>query len=153
MNKATLEYCMRLCTDSLPVYTANVNEADLDRLKSQVPWTGTDRARMTRALEQVLAAGTELASLPAVPLPAEVVAATIALIVHPINHMVACSWCGQKLSLQTEMAGGTEANEAPAVHEVVTPRRLLALTVAAYGQNPVFVENFRNKVEGLTSEG
>ena len=150
MNSTVVGYCLNLLVDALPTYTANLMEADRERLSSEVPWTVSDRGRMTRALEQVLAGGTELAGLPPVSLPAEFVAAAIALTVHPVNHLVACSWSGEKLSLQTEANGYIEGQSTPCCHEVVTPRKLLALTIQAYSHDGGFKQRFDSAVERLT---
>lgn len=151
MNTSVVGYCLHLLVQALPIYTANIMEADRERLSSDVPWTVSDRGRMTRALEQVLAGGTELAGLPPVVLPAEFVAAAIALCVHPVNHLVACAWCGEKLSLQTEANGAVDGVVTPGVHEVVTPRKLLALTIQAYGHDGNFKERFDSKLEEIAN--
>jgi len=111
MNKEAYTYCLSAVAATAPTYLANVMEADREKLTQDVPWVATDRNVVERALQNVLQAGVAHTGLPAVELPAEFVAAGIAIVVHPINYLVCCAWVGQKLSIAAESQGVDESRQ------------------------------------------
>ena len=63
---------------------------EIDFIQTQRLWLATDRSRARRILETFVYGALDLQGLPRFPVPAEYLAACIALNVHPSNYMAAC---------------------------------------------------------------
>lgn len=67
-----------------------VTKLQLQKAMSPAPWIGGERAEVRRTLDSLIYASVDAAGLPRIDLPAEFVAAVLAIFVHPTNLMVAC---------------------------------------------------------------
>ena len=90
------------------------------------PWIGIDRIQVVRTLDTFLYGMLDVLALPRISVPAEYVAATIAVTVDALNIMVACRWMEKvDAGAAADLAEGTEAQPA-------TARQLFALCTALY---------------------
>ena len=88
------------------------------------PWIGIDRIQVVRTLDTFLYGMLDVLALPRISVPAEYVAATIAVTVDALNIMVACRWMEKvDAGAAYDLAEGTEAQPA-------TARQLFALCTA-----------------------
>jgi len=99
-----------------------LSEDDFNKVTGKLPWLGTDRNRMTQALNTLLTTTLDVLGIPRHTLCAEYVAAGIALFVHPVNAHVACRFMENAPSA---MALGRGADEA----EICSSKQLFALVV------------------------
>jgi len=102
-----------------------VTQADFDRLTSDVPWTGGERNRMSVTLHSLLNASVDSMGMPRFDLPAEWVAAAIAVFVAGINVQSACYFAPPSHQAEEGARG--------VVGPSVRPERLFDLVVLLYG--------------------
>lgn len=91
------------------------------------PWVGKDREQVVRILNAMIGGTIDVIGLLRFEVPAEYVAACIAMFVHPGNVMVACRWMeggseNQELARDGE-AGGTEKCTASQLFALVLMMR------------------------------
>jgi len=101
-----------------------VSKAEFDRLVGDDPWTGSERSRMTNVLHTLVNSSIDAMGLPRFNLPAEYIAAGIAMFVSGVNVMPACVFAP---------VSGTadEMGRAQSVTKC-TPDQLFALVVQLY---------------------
>lgn len=66
--------------------------SDLQTTLGKLPWQANERHLVTKTLDILMYGTMDLLGLPRFQVPAEYVAATIAMFVQPLNLMVACRW-------------------------------------------------------------
>lgn len=79
---------IRQATDSAVL---DLSSDELDFVMSNRLWLLGDRNRARRALESIVYGGLDVVGLPRFAIPAEFIAAGIALYVHPVNLQLACA--------------------------------------------------------------
>lgn len=95
---------------------------DFEKVNGQVPWMAVDRNRVTLALNTMLTSTLDVIGLPRFQLPAEYMAAGIALFVAPINVHSACRFIERPGSSESLGRGVDEP-------ERCTAQQLFALIV------------------------
>ena len=118
---------------------------EVARLISQdAPWTVQDRPQVERGMQALLVGALDLAGLDRIELPAEFVAAAIALAVKPCNQLVACVWMSRAHSAAVMVAEEEQA------HEPLSARQLFALVLSIPGACPLsqFESRWRSRVDG-----
>lgn len=63
---------------------------DFDKVTSDLPWLGSDRNRVTQAMNSLMFGTIDVLGLPRFQIPAEWIAACITVFVNPVNTHVAC---------------------------------------------------------------
>ncbi len=83
-----------LMTDEFTRVAKNtgISEEDWRLLTYTALWTAADRMRIMRVLDATIHGATQLAGLPKIDVPAEVVAAIIATTISPLNWPIAAAW-------------------------------------------------------------
>jgi len=104
-----------------------VSRADFDRFVGDEPWLATDRNRMTSVLNTMINASVDAMGLPRFDLPAEYIAAGIALFVAPVNVHGCCVFAARGAKPTEEMGRGTQSST-----EAVSPDRLFALVIQLF---------------------
>lgn len=105
-----------------------LSREDFTRVTGAVPWLGTDRNRITVALNTLLSGVLDAAGVPRFALPAEWVAAAIAVFVSPINIHLACSYV-ERPGTASDLGRGVEEFDR------CTAQQLFALIVQFYGSD------------------
>lgn len=108
-----------------------IEPAYWDLLTSPEPWT-PDQARQIRSvLASVVEVCMTISGMPAIPLPGQYVAAVIAIVVKPINRLVACTKAPD--TFDADAASGILGT-----HEVkdMPVQQLMALVIAYSGGFP-----------------
>jgi len=104
-----------------------VSKLDFDRFIGDSQWINTDRNRMSSVLHALVNSSVDALGLPRFDLPAEYIAAAIALFVHPVNIMPACVYGPPSKSAEDA------ANLA--VCQPCTPAQLFALVKQLYADS------------------
>jgi hypothetical protein len=104
-----------------------LSKADFDRLVGPDIWVASERARMTQLIHTVINASVDSMGLPRFNLPAEYIAAGIAMFIHPVNAHAACIFAPP--------AASAESSGRMAVSQPCTAEQLFALTIQLY-DNP-----------------
>lgn len=99
---------------------------DFNKVIADVPWLGVDRSRVFSTLSSLITSTIDILGLPRFPLPAEYVAAGIALFVSPINVNAACCWMERSAPASELGRGIDDVNPC-------TPQQLFALVVQLVG--------------------
>lgn len=102
--------------------TLGVSSEDFKKLSASVPWMATDRNRMMMILTSLLSSTMDIIGVPRFQLPAEYIAAGIALFVAPINVQTACRFM-ERTPTAEQLGRGVERGD------VVTAQQLFALTI------------------------
>jgi len=147
-NHSAIKSALAIVTSQGSVYAANITATDLARLRGETVWLTGDRLRMMKAMDTIFQGGLEIAGIPPIQMPAEVLAAGIACVVHPTNWLTAAVWSGERFSLMAE-ARGIEAGRDKAGQTVITPRQMYALIVQAYDDPAPFRTNLEKKLNKL----
>jgi len=104
-----------------------VSQADFDLLSGSLPWTVSDRNRMHVTLNALLNLSCDTLGVARFRLPAEYVAAGIAIFVNPINAQSICRIMERSPSASDLGSGGTDN------YDVCSAEQLFALVVQLYG--------------------
>ena len=83
---------------------------DWEQLTGNTPWTVSDRPKVSRTLTDLIYASVELLGLPRFRIPAEYVAAVVAVFVAPANIFAASSWVGSDLIASEDLISGKAAS-------------------------------------------
>jgi len=102
-----------------------VTREDFKKLTSNLPWLASDRARMTQVFFSMMSSTQDVVGVQRIQLPAEYIAAGIALFVAPVNVHGACVF-GSRGAKPAEEMGRMATTEA------VTADRLFALVMQLY---------------------
>lgn len=70
--------------------SSGVSRDDFNRLVGSIPWAAKDRGRVTLTLQTLIEGSVDALGLDRFPLPAEYIAAGIAMFVQPMNVHYAC---------------------------------------------------------------
>lgn len=125
-------------------------------MTSAAPWIASQRADIRASLETLCHSSTEVMGLPRFELPAEYVAAVIAVFVHPCNIAVACSWMEGRLPRAMDLHG--RGDSTPQGMEHLTASQLFAMVLDILGNQdtgPVaraFNRNMSKKIEEATPD-
>lgn len=111
-------------------------------ISQEEPWLNIQRNQIQEGFEALLHGSCDAANIPRIELPAEYVAAAIALVVKPANTQKACSW----LADQSNGAIGQRMEGDERVYETVSNRRLFDL-VLTFGHRGTEIQEFRAKWE------
>lgn len=128
-----------------------LSEQDWKKVNADVPWIGSDRNRVTVSLNTLLSGVLDAAGVPRFALPAEYIAAGIAMYVSPINIQLACAYVERPRSIQS-LAGNQ--NE----FDTCTAAQLYALIVSFHGSTEhdharrLFEKNTKLKLEQLADK-
>lgn len=95
---------------------------DWKKLSAAKPWIANDRTRMAFIFNSLMSSTTNVIGVPAFQMPAEYIAAGIALYVHPINVHAACRFL-ERLPTAEEQGRAVEGTDK------VTAAQLFALVV------------------------
>lgn len=101
-----------------------VSKADYARLVGDAPWTASERNRMTATLHSLIMGSVDIMGLSRFKVPAEYMAAGIAVFVAPVNVHVACQYA-PAVGEAEEMGRGADRTK-------VLPEQLFALVVQLY---------------------
>lgn len=129
---------LHLIANSLGAGTTSIHELGLtpkvyEEVTSEIPWIAAQRTRMRAALDALCHATTDLAGLPRIEIPAEYVAAVIAVFVSPVNTPLACSFMGERFVTSADAASVGEP--PPQGMEHMTAAQLLALVCQIHGDD------------------
>lgn len=106
-----------------------LSRADFDRFIGSDPWLASDRNRMSAILHTMANSSLDAQGLPRFSLPAEYLAAVIAVFVHPVNVHASCVFAPPSMSAQDAgRAGGVTA-------ENCTSEQLFALVVQLFSNS------------------
>ena len=108
----------------------------------KAPWLAPQRHVARSGLESLCHATVELLGLPRVEIPAEYVAAVIAVFVDPVNYMVACSWFEGQLPSANDMV---TKDDPPAGMEHLKAHQLFGMVLIIAGNTNSF--EFRDPFE------
>lgn len=100
--------------------TLGVSAEDFKKLSGDSPWMSTDRNRMNLVLSSLLSSTMDIIGVPRFQMPAEYIAAGIALFIAPINVQIACRFMERVPSAET-LGRGLENSD------IVTASQLFAL--------------------------
>ena len=75
-----------------PLQSLGLLPAELELVTGDIPWKASERNQVSKALHTLMYSTQDALGLQRFEVPAEYVAATIAMFVQPSNVMVACSW-------------------------------------------------------------
>ena len=75
-----------------PIQSLGLLPQELELVTGEVPWKANERNIVSKALHTLMYSTQDALGLQRFEVPAEYVAATISMFVHPSNIMVACSW-------------------------------------------------------------
>lgn len=103
-----------------------VTEDDYKLVTGSNPWLGVDRPRVRQVLDMLAAGIMDLTGTARFEMPAEYIAAVVAVFVHPTNCMVACQW-------QSNMRPADEILGASSQAMIVDPAVLFVLVCKIYG--------------------
>jgi hypothetical protein len=118
--KSSLEYLVNGAGDGY----FKANPAVRDMIGQDEPWHGSQRGVVSQGIGNALFESCDLAGLERVQLPAEFMAAGIALMVKPANWLLASHWVG---ALHSNMV---LANEEESLFDPVHPSQLFALVLS-----------------------
>lgn len=104
-----------------------VSRGDFDRFVGDDPWLQTDRYRMAEMIHALANASLDAQGLPRFSLPAEYIAATIAMFVHPMNALMAARIAPPAISAAD---GGRGVTPQPCTSE-----QIFALLVQLYAHS------------------
>lgn len=112
--------------------TIDLSKDQLDFLHGDDLWLANQRSQARRCVEAVCYGALDLLGLPRMQLPAEFIAATIALHVHPANWLVACA-----------IMEGAEYSEdiINNKQEPISPAELFSMVYQIQSGNKEFVTN------------
>lgn len=124
MNVNVALKCMSLLAsqaqrDSLSI--AGLTPEDFHKVVADIAWIGSDRQRITQHFEALLVGTIDALGLPRFRMPAEWIAAGIAMFVADVNIHTACKFF-EKSPTVDELARGSE-------YDVATSSQLFALTL------------------------
>lgn len=125
---------------------------DLKLVTGAIPWTAAERNIVTRTLDALQYGTMDLIGLPRFTIPAEYVAAAIAMFVHPTNIMVACRWLesGQNSANYLGDPSGSSTNT-----EEIEASQLFALVIQTLNtvDAPLFRKQFETRVTMSANTG
>lgn len=130
------------------VQKLGISPENLDKVKSDTPWKGTDREIVVRTLNALNHGTCDIVGIPRIALPAEYVAASIATHVHPVNTKIACNYMEVTASAK-EMAG---SNQKSVMHKPVTPEQLFSIVVLLQETQAYVSSDFTNAVQKAVDE-
>lgn len=110
--------------------SVGVTPAELRLVTDPIPWVGTDRPSVVRAMESLLYGSLDVLGLPRIRVPAEYVAAVVCVCVSACNISLACSWMQREASASTDAL--VTAAELGGDIEPVSAERLFALCCEIY---------------------
>lgn len=108
--------------------TIGISVDDFNKVISDTPWLGSERNRVTTALNTLLSGVLDAAGVARFNLPAEWVAAAIAVFVSPINIQLACRYVERPATVADLGRGVDEPDRC-------TAQQLFALIVSFHGSN------------------
>ena len=147
MNRLTpaLTYLLAIIPKATPGHAAQLTEQALSLVQSDVPFSVSDRQSVVQAVEETMVGGLDKAGLPHAEAPAEMVAVTIAALVHPVNWWVACAWMSDRIGLQHMAQKVLDGQSTPARR--VPTSQVFAMCVEAHGQDPALREKFQAELQ------
>ena len=126
-----------------------VPRPDLEMLVGPEIWGNHERHRVRRAMDSVMYGSLDVLGIQRFMLSAEFIAAWIALVVHPTNHLIACAWYH---GAQTAEALLGEPEMIP-IAEGVRSDQLLALVVEAIAVEDLGVGEFHSRLQDAVAAG
>lgn len=129
-----------------------LSSADFDKVISPIHWLPSDRNRVSQSLGILLNSPADATMTPRFNLPAEYVAAAIAVFVSPNNIKTACRWV-ERPAPAGELGQGLEDPER------CTAQQLFALIVQFHGGNEwclarqQFEKNTKLKLAAIEKKG
>lgn len=128
--RAQVWYGMKVLTSShllSSMDSLGVPRPDMEKLCGAPLWLAADRHIIRRALDALLYGALDAIGIQRFMLSAEYIAAFIALVVHPSNHLVACAWYHGSVSADALLS---DPEHVP-IAEGLTAHQLMALVVEA----------------------
>lgn len=122
----------------------NISAEDVALCKGATAWSTTDRPRVRRVLDAYLYGCVDALGLPRFELPAEYVAAIIAVFVHPCNYFAACTWITGAVS-QEELLSG-KSGKVPEGFEKVKPSQLFAIIIELQTKSTEVAKSYEKKM-------
>ena len=110
---------------------AGIGAADWEVLKSADYWTRQQADTARSAIDKLLSHSLAASGLPPIQVPAEYVAACIAVVIAPCNWMAACFAARNGLDGRTLVQGNGDLQQQ---RELVSPERLFALVLLYSGE-------------------
>lgn len=126
--------------------TLGVLPDQLQLVTGQLPWQLNERNIVVRTLDLLMFGTMDILSLPRFEVPAEYVAATIAMFVSPSNIMVACRWM-ESSQASADLLGNPASTSQNTSYITSTQLFALVLQLANDGQ----VSICRNQFEARTA--
>lgn len=108
--------------------TIGISIDDFNKVIGDTPWLGSDRNRVTVALNTLLSGVLDAAGVERFNLPAEWVAAAIAVFVSPINIQLACRYVERP-------GGASDLGRGVDEFDRCSAQQLFALIVQFHGSN------------------
>lgn len=129
-NYATAMAALMIVADSVnPEFSAlNITSQDLKVLTDNTPWVAQQKESAIRTVQALTYGISEMQGVSRLTVPAEYMAAVIAVFVKPCNYFAACTWVAERKlvgSDVTTMATGEELKETR-----TTAQQLFALTIS-----------------------
>jgi len=128
-----------------------ISQDDFNKVISDIPWIPADRNRVISTLNTLMSGILDTCGMPRFPLPAEYVAAAIAVFVSPVNIHLACSYI-EKPSTANQLGTGVDEPER------CTAQQLFSLIVQFHGSEDhvlarvQFEKNTRLKLDLMQEE-
>lgn len=146
-------YAMKVLTESSLMSTVDaigVPRPDLEALVGHKLWLASDRHRVRRALDALMQGSLDHLGISRFPLSAEFVAAWIALVVSPSNHMVAAAWYHNAQASESMLVSDPEV--AP-IQDGLRADQILELVIAALAEKEQGVGEFHQKLHDAVMAG
>jgi len=131
---------------------SGISQADYKRFTGDAPWIGAERNRMTQILHSLIMGTVDALGLPRFKVPAEYMAAGIAVFVAPVNVHSACTYAPS--TGEAELMGRGQSSAPP-----VLPEQLFALVQQLYRNDSrasarvLFERNVGLAIEEATRQG
>lgn len=135
---------MKTIVDGAGIGYWDVNDGIRETVQSKRPWLPDERGHVEQGMLALMVGTCDKRGVARPKLPAEYVAAAIALAVHETNWLVACHWLGEGLATNAAMVAGED--EAA---EVVTAGQLCAMVLAAVAKDEQYISQFNARWDPL----
>lgn len=124
---------------------------DIKLVTGGTAWQNAERHRITKTLDALQYGTMDLIGLPRFTVPAEYVAAVIAMFVHPANIMVACRWMESGQNSVSFMGDPSSTTNT----EAISAGQLFALCLQSISQidSQAFRKQFETRVNLAINKG
>ena len=124
--ESAVQYCPEMIKSSMDLIASGAGDAYIDCSEEEKRilfqdrfWNPTDKFVVIGALRKVLMGSVTAAGYPAIDVPAEMVAAAIAMLIRPANQFAACILMSETLVTVEEAASGAQFSDCKPAAPVV----------------------------------